>query len=304
MENLAKQTELKAQEIRQVADLLNAAISEFGRIVSAFGKGKTDLILDDMPDDYFAMDGIFSSLLRMREITNINLMTVSELELSAAVRFVFEMSLWFSFLCGPAGNGKRYFAHVALENKKHLEKEIDHLMYEVENLRSADAQLTIQLRELAETAVRTRRPPHGESEIRQVVANCHGAFVKKFSIYGEAVREGDFKGTADHIETVLLPDNRRLLAEVEQRIETLRSSGVQVTSIKTKPLAELAGMTQEYLWLFSHTSRKIHAEPFNCSVSCDHIPRRSMALFRAKAMLDELIAGLPPRSCHQFQPVR
>src|SRR5471032_2948053 len=34
----------------------------------------------------------------------------------------------------------------------------------------------------------------------------------------------------------------------------------------------------------------------NCLVSCDHIPRRSMPLFRAKAVLDELIAGFPPRS--------
>src|SRR5471032_365134 len=33
-----------------------------------------------------------------------------------------------------------------------------------------------------------------------------------------------------------------------------------------------------------------------CLVSCDHIPRRSMPLFRAKAVLDELIAGFPPRS--------
>jgi len=33
-----------------------------------------------------------------------------------------------------------------------------------------------------------------------------------------------------------------------------------------------------------------------CLVSCDHIPRRSMPLFRAKAVLDELIAGFTPRS--------
>src|SRR5471032_1255257 len=33
-----------------------------------------------------------------------------------------------------------------------------------------------------------------------------------------------------------------------------------------------------------------------CLVSCDHIPRRSMPLFRAKAVLDELISGFPPRS--------
>jgi hypothetical protein len=33
-----------------------------------------------------------------------------------------------------------------------------------------------------------------------------------------------------------------------------------------------------------------------CLVSCDHIPRRSMPLLRAKAVLDELIAGFPKRS--------
>jgi hypothetical protein len=40
-----------------------------------------------------------------------------------------------------------------------------------------------------------------------------------------------------------------------------------------------------------------------CLVSCAHIPRRSIALFRAKAALDELIAGLPPRSPHQLQQI-
>src|SRR5471032_2583187 len=32
------------------------------------------------------------------------------------------------------------------------------------------------------------------------------------------------------------------------------------------------------------------AQAHSCLVSCDHIPRRSMPLFRAKAVLDELIA--------------
>lgn len=38
-----------------------------------------------------------------------------------------------------------------------------------------------------------------------------------------------------------------------------------------------------------------------CLVSCDHIPRRSWPLFRAKAMLDELIADLAPRSQNQHK---
>ncbi|MGF6184158.1 hypothetical protein ABIB42_005224, partial [Massilia sp. UYP32] len=40
-----------------------------------------------------------------------------------------------------------------------------------------------------------------------------------------------------------------------------------------------------------------------CLVPCDHIPRRSWPLFRAKAMLNELIAGFsnPGISKHQEQ---
>lgn len=47
----------------------------------------------------------------------------------------------------------------------------------------------------------------------------------------------------------------------------------------------------------------ISARVHSCLVSCDHIPRRSMALFRAKAVLDELIGGLPPRSSHRLQHI-
>ena len=39
--------------------------------------------------------------------------------------------------------------------------------------------------------------------------------------------------------------------------------------------------------------RRVFSEEFKCLVSCDHVPGRSMALFRAKAVLDELIADFP-----------
>ena len=39
----------------------------------------------------------------------------------------------------------------------------------------------------------------------------------------------------------------------------------------------------------------------NCLVSCDHAPRRSWPLFRAKAMLGELIAGFSSPGIHSQQ---
>ena len=41
----------------------------------------------------------------------------------------------------------------------------------------------------------------------------------------------------------------------------------------------------------------------SCLVSCDHIPRRSWPLFRAKAMLGDMIAGFsnPGIQTHQEQ---
>ncbi|TXG02415.1 hypothetical protein [Massilia arenae] len=39
------------------------------------------------------------------------------------------------------------------------------------------------------------------------------------------------------------------------------------------------------------TARRFGNCERSCSVSCDHVPRRSWPLFRAKAMLGELIVG-------------
>jgi hypothetical protein len=44
-------------------------------------------------------------------------------------------------------------------------------------------------------------------------------------------------------------------------------------------------MTFNDIWLSSGIG------DVSCLVSCDHIPRRSWPLFRAKAMLGDLIAG-------------
>ena len=55
------------------------------------------------------------------------------------------------------------------------------------------------------------------------------------------------------------------------------------------------GLRAGQLWLF------ISRRQSGCLVSCDHINRRSMALFSARSVLDELIGGLPPRSSHRLQ---
>jgi hypothetical protein len=43
-------------------------------------------------------------------------------------------------------------------------------------------------------------------------------------------------------------------------------------------------------------SFRVQIQEASCLVPCDHIPRRSWPLFRAKAILEELIADLSPRS--------
>ena len=104
----------------------------------------------------------------------------------------------------------------------------------------------------------------------------------------------------------------------------IREEGTAIGRFKVSRLMEELGLvckqpgshaykqaTVERVDIPNHLNREFTVEGPNqvwcgditCLVSYDHIPRRSMALFRAKAVLDELIAGLPARSSHQLQQI-
>src|SRR5471032_2040224 len=82
----------------------------------------------------------------------------------------------------------------------------------------------------------------------------------------------------------------RLVSSYERRRPRPRN----VTTISIANLALQMILNVVVQPLISHQFRRLGSS--SCLVSCDHIPRRSMPLFRAKAVLDELIAGFPPRS--------
>ncbi|MBC7490341.1 MAG: hypothetical protein H7240_10660 [Glaciimonas sp.] len=268
MIDMAQKTEVKAKEIEKLAKDLDIAIAVFQKIClsiqdKCLRNGVTEI--EDLPDEFFPLEGITSAMKRMRGLSESNLLLMSDLELSAAIRFVFEMSLWVSFLAGPIENGKRYFAISVLENQRYLKKEIKYMEYEVANMRAADALKDTSLRELAEKGVMTGRTGVFEEEIKKIWLDNEVIAAKTFSIYSDWVKGGNFGTIADYIETKALPDLNHLLTSVDARLLSLKNSGVNVSRIKTETLAEMAGMVPEYEWIFSYTSRKIHAEPFSIS---------------------------------------
>lgn len=267
MIDLTEKTGVKAEEIEKVAQNLDTAIAVFEKVSLSIQKdcvshGITEL--EDFPDDFFQLDGITSAMKHMRGMTKSNLLLMSDLELSATVRFLFETSLWVAFLAGPVGNGKRYFALSALENQRHLKKDIKHMEYELANLRAAEALEESGLRALAEKSAVSRQG-NREADIKKLWVDIEAMASKKFSIYSDWVKGGNFAAVADHIETEILPDLNQLLASVDARLLRLKNMGVNLTKVKTDDLAKMADMEREYEWIFSHVSRKIHAEPFSIS---------------------------------------
>jgi hypothetical protein len=268
MIDLTKITETKAIEIRRAAKDLDVAIYVFDKIVNSIEgenakKGITDL--EKMTDDFVPLDSVNSAMKHMREFTKTSLMEMSDIELSAVVRFVFEMSLWVSYLAGPVENGRHYFALLALENQRHLQKDIKQMEFEVANLLAADIRENVNLRTMAESAAHSGRKLDVEAEVKKVWLENEKFASANFSIYTDWVKGGNFGVTADYIEKEVLPDLRKKLTEVENRITRLKTDGFNFKKIRTDELARLANMEQEYDWLFSHTSRKIHAEPFSIS---------------------------------------
>lgn len=268
MVDLTKPTEVKAEEIMQTAKKLDIAIDVFEKIVGSIATDYTKkgiINLEEMTDDFVPLDSINSAMKHMRKFTKTSLLEMSDIELSAVVRFVFEMSLWVSYLAGPVENSKHYFALISLENQRHLQKDIKHMEYEVANMRAADIRENHNLLTSAETAGREGRKVDFEAEVKKVWLENEKFASVNFSIYSDWVKGGNFGTIADYIEKEVLPDLKQKLIEVEERIDRLKQNGFNFKKIRTDELAKLANMEQEYDWLFSHTSRKIHAEPFSIS---------------------------------------
>lgn len=268
MIDLSNQTKIIAAEIEQVAVNLDTAIKAFEGIInriSATSRAAGIVDLEKMPEDFFSLDGIASAMKKMRSFTKISILEMSDIELSAVVRFVFEMSLWVTYLAGPVSNGRNYFAHVALENLRHLQKDIKHMEYELIGLRAAEVREDQKLREAAEEEFSAGRKLNSEEVVKKVWKENEEHAAAKFSIYGDWARGGNFGTTADYVETEVLPDLRSKSLAVEGRIALLEAAGGKIKKLSVKELANLANMEQEYEWLFSHTSRKIHAEPFSIS---------------------------------------
>jgi hypothetical protein len=268
MVDLSAQTKIIDAEIEQVAINLDTAIEVFERIInkiSTTSRAAGIVDLEKMPEDFFSLDGIASAMKKMRSFTKISILEMSDIELSAVVRFVFEMSLWVTYLAGAENNGRNYFAHVALENLRHLEKEIKQMEYELIGLRAAKAREDQKMREAEEEEFSAGRQLNSEEAIKKVWKENEENAAAKFSIYGDLARDGNFGTTADYVETEVLPDLRKKLLAVEGRIALLETDGGKIKKLNVKELANLANMKQEYEWLFSHTSRKLHAEPFSIS---------------------------------------
>jgi hypothetical protein len=131
---------------------------------------------------------------------------------------------------------------------------------------------------------------------------------RKFSLYGEQAQTNGYDYQAYQVETKVLPKISKSVMDLEQKLDTFdRDTPPDIRDLaqkkwRWKDQANLAGMKDEYDFIYAYASRLLHATPASLTTNQKNLEPDEMRLFvkyiRVRLldmveMAEELIATNP-----------
>ncbi|MEK7408340.1 MAG: hypothetical protein AAB225_24985 [Acidobacteriota bacterium] len=228
------------------------------------------------------------SLARLRLFVEQNFNYVESIGLLALARYVFELTVWLKLMQRDSRYGIVYYRELISKQLNHYRDLRDHLTREVAFLREIDAHermlLHARLKEGMELSDQEARRNTLSRLSIDVMREIDRAAARRFSLYGEQSRINGYGFQADLIETKVLPSVVQSIEEIE-REQRLFDNNVplDIKSLakpwKWKPQARLVDMEHEYDFIYSYTSRLLHATPASLTTDQKNLEPREVLVF-------------------------
>ena len=126
---------------------------------------------------------------------------------------------------------------------------------------------------------------HYTSMHAETTREIDAAAARRFTIYGEQARTNGYGYQAFLLETKVIPKVKASLEEVEREFLTV-DNGLSPQVRKMLPdlsnwkrRAVLVGMSQEYEFIYSYTSRLLHATPPSITTDQKNLEVEEFAMF-------------------------
>lgn len=232
-------------------------------------------------------------LMKAKNIVESELDICNSMSLLASSRHLFEMSIWVKLVNQNSDYALIYYLEGLNNNIQHYTKYVEQLQIESEFLLDIDekqSELIVQQRDHLLKNSDSMTDEEMSNYVSNSIKNFDTQFSSDnaFSLYFDNAKVQGFKRTSDHIIDNEIPRFQAKVAELElEKVELLSKLSSEqhdlVPSNRNRWRWDLKAsetdMTKEYKFIYSYTSKLLHATPMSISTDQQDLMQQESDMF-------------------------
>jgi rubrerythrin len=227
---------------------------------------------------------VADALVKVRLLIEQNLSYLETLGVLALARYMFELTVWIRLVHKDDRYGLVFYRELADKQKRYYEDLYKHLTNEVafflEISKNEQKLVTKRLSELDLNP----DPGAASTMFTEIEQEIDSVAARRFALYAEQAQTNGYGFQAHLIKTKAMPKVKASLDEVAltlQSIDDAISPDIKklVQDQQWKHRAGIADMSEEYDFIYSYTSRLLHATPPSITTDQKNLEVEEMDMF-------------------------
>lgn len=290
--DIYKSTENLVIKIRELQGRLDLLSNQLRRIVNDANK-KYDKDVNKQTSKYWIFVTYLNSLVRIRLLLEQNFRDyIESMELLAVTRYLFELTVWLKLMQKDETYGCVYYRELLITQSKFYTDLQNHLEREIIFFREISVQEKELLNKQLSDALKITDSELQKQELLQLGSNVEKEIdnqaARRFSLYGEEAQHNGYAYQAHIIETKILPDVKKNILNLSSEISEFDNNAPENVKnlIKTigkrwewKKQAREVAMENEYDFIYTYTSKLLHATPASILTDQKNLDLTEMKIF-------------------------
>ena len=211
---------------------------------------------------------------------------IETIGLVAVTRYIFELTLWLELIQRNANYALIYRRRLIDTQKRYYEASLKQFEREVAMLEALDVKDSVGTDEAIKkiSALSTPSSEEISSIFTEARDKTDAKAARSFSIYSDQARTNGYGFQAHLVKTKAIPKVKENIQQLQRElIDFDRDASSKVSGLLQcsdwKKMADETGMTAEYEYIYSYTSKLLHCTPASVTTDQKNLEPAEMVVF-------------------------
>ena len=275
------------KEIKSLHSPLDVASKSFDDIIEGF-ENKHSFESLRVNAEYWTTQAYRNTLIKLRLIVENNFRYVETLNVLATTRYVFEVLVWIRLLKSDPDFGLVFYWKLIkdqLEHHKRLREKLEREILFFQSLRNEESKLTMNTVDRLLKDDKKPSPDDFSKAFSFVQEEIDRRARRYFSAYIDQAKINGYGFQAHLIETKVIPDLINIIKKIETDRDEFNKNCPNAALKKCKAYwnwkdhAKTVGMEKAYDFIYSYSSRLLHAAPSSILTDQKNLEPDEVVLF-------------------------